>query len=359
MAPEEIDQLLKPMKHAFCLPGGGAKAAVQCGAINRCLELGVEGDLFVSTSGGSTNAAMASMRKYEKLNQFWKQTGDTAGKFIFESYLAELNNGTVRANVAAIRDILSAGLNFGDKIGLITKKGQKRFIDKIINNAKGIDHLLDNSPLRETLIAEVHMADMKADFYPNFVSLYDGQLHCYHHTLFKDDYNLALAVLASTAIPGICAPIPEIHLADGTVIFDCCDGGLRASSPFSTTIQLTDPAYSWAVWAIDNNSVKQQLNKSKKNLITQAGGSVDIMLNDGLGREIKMTKKINEWALKYPEFRAGEGIKIPKILHIEAPLDADGNPLLGSTMDFREEWIKKRMSIGYESVNMYFDQLPA
>ncbi|MCF0059919.1 patatin-like phospholipase family protein [Dyadobacter chenwenxiniae] len=355
----EITEPKRALKHAFCLPGGGAKAAVQLGAINRCLELGVEGSLYVTTSGGSPNGAMAAMRKYDELNAFWRQTGDTAGRFIFESYLAQLQDGTVRANVAAIRDILAAGLNFGDKIGLITKKGQRSFIDKIINNAKGIDHLLDNAPLKETLLAQVRMADMKADFYPTFVSLYDGQLHCYHHSLFKDDRNLALAVLASTSIPGVCAPVPEIHLADGTVIYDCVDGGLRASSPFSLTIQHIDPAYDWAAWAIDNNSVNQQLNKSKKNLVTQAGGSVDIMLNDGLGREIKMTKKINEWALKYPEFRAAEGIKVAKILHIEAPLDAEGYPLLGSTMDFRSEWIDKRIAIGYESVNEFFKLVAA
>lgn len=354
---EEIQSAPIPYKHAFCLPGGGAKAAVQVGAINRALELGVEGSLFVSTSGGAPNGVMAAMRKYDLLNDFWKQTGDTAGSFIFEAYLAQLQDGTVRANVGAIRDILAAGLNFGDKIGLITKKGQKKFIDKVINNAKGIDHLLDNAPLRETLLANVRMADMKADFYPTFVSLYDGALYCPHYSLFKDDYNLALAVLASTSIPGICAPVPEIHMADGTVIFDCADGGLRASSPMSLTMQFIDPAYQWAVWAIDNNSVKQQLNKSRKNLLTQAAASVDIMLNDGLGREIKMTKKINEWALKYPEFRAGEGIKVAKILHIEAPLAEDGTPLLGSTMDFRAGWIQKRKSIGYEAVNSFFETL--
>lgn len=354
---EEITE--QPLKHAFCLPGGGAKAAVQLGAINRCLELGVEGSLYVTTSGGSPNGVMAAMRKYDELNAFWKQTGDTAGGFIFASYLAQLQDGTVKANVAAIRDILAAGLNFGDKIGLITKKGQRKFIDKIINNVKGIDHLLDNAPLRETLISQVRMADMKADFYPTFVSLYDGSLYSPHYSLFKDDYNLALAVLASTSIPGVCAPVPEIHMADGTVIYDCADGGLRASSPFSLTIQHIDPAYQWAVWAIDNNSVKQQLNKSRKNLLTQAAASVDIMLNDGLGRELKMTKKINEWALKYPEFRAGEGIKVAKLLHIEAPLNEEGYPLLGSTMDFRSEWIDKRVAIGYESVNSFFEMIAA
>jgi len=350
----EITESQRPLKHAFCLPGGGAKGAVQLGAINRCLDLGIEGELFVTTSVGSPNGVMAAMRKYEALNQFWKQTGDTAGRFIFEAYLAELKDGIVKANVAAIRDILTSGLNFGDKIGLVTKKGQRRFLDKIINNVKGIDHLLDNAPLKETLLNHVRMSDMKADYYPTFVSLYDGALYSPHYSLFKDDYNFAMAVLASTSIPGVCAPVPEIHMADGTVIFDCADGGLRASSPMSLTIQHIDPAFDWAVWAIDNNSVKQQLNKTHKNLMTQAGASVDIMLNDGLGREVKMTKKINEWALKYPEFRAGEGIKVAKILHIEAPLSEDGEPLLGSTMDFRSEWINKRIAIGYQSVNEFF-----
>lgn len=355
MQLSEITEAPRTLKHAFCLPGGGAKGAVQLGAINRALELGVEADLFVTTSVGSPNGVMAAMRKYDLLNQFWKQTGDTAGRFIFEAYLALLQDGTLRANVSEIRDILAAGLNFGDKLGLITKKGQRRFIDKVINNAKGIDHLIDNAPLRETLLNNVRMADMKADYYPTFVSLYDGALYCPHYSQFKDDHNFALAVLASTSIPGVCAPVPEIHLADGTVIFDCADGGLRASSPMSLTMQHIDPVYDWAVWAVDCNSVKQQINKSRKNLITQAGASIDIMLNDGLGREIKMTKKINEWALKYPEFRTGEGIKVAKILHIEAPLAEDGTPMLGTTLDFRQDWIKKRVDIGYAAVDQFFN----
>jgi len=351
------DQLFQRTRHAFCLPGGGAKGAVQTGAINRCLELGVEADMVFATSAGSLNGIMVAMRKYELLNELWEQTGNTAGRFIFESYLAELHDGTVRANVSEIRNILSAGLNFGDKIGLITKKGQKKFLQKIVDNAKGIDHLLDNSPLRETLLKHVRMEDVKVPFSCTLVSLYDGALYTVPHTRFKDSTNLALGVLASTSIPGICAPVQEIHLADGTVIFDAVDGGLRSSSPLPQCMSAIPAEDDWVVWGFNCNSITQQLNKTRKNLLTQAGASVDIMLNDGFARDVKMSTKINEWAMKYPEFREGEGIKVARIFNIEAPLDEEGNPLLGSTMDFRQEWIKKRMAIGYESVNMYFEQL--
>ena len=115
----------------------------------------------------------------------------------------------------------------------------------------------------------------------------------------------------------------------------------------------------WAAWAFNCNNVKQQLNKSRKNLLTQAGASVDIMLNSGLDRDIKMTEKINKWALADPEWARRNNVKYATIFNIEAPLDKDGNPLLGSTMDFREAENRRRMAIGYESVGYYFDQLAA
>jgi NTE family protein len=365
MAPEEYVQtietkadLVKPKtKHAYCLPGGGSKGATQLGSIQALSDHGIEPDMIFCTSAGSLTGVMKAMGKTKELRELWEESGATGGKSIFADYLGRLEDGKLKANVEAIRDLITEGIGFGDKLGLITKKGQKKFLQKIVDNFKNIDHILDNTPLLNTLKEHVRMEDIKIPYSSTLVSLYDGALYTIPHTAYKNNDNFALGVLASTAIPGVCAPIKEIHLADGTVIFDAVDGGLRSSSPLPQMMNAIDFDHNWVAWAFNCNSINQQLNKSRKNLITQAGAAVDIMLNDGLGRDIKTTKKINQWAMDDPEWARRNGVKFATIFNVEAPLDEEGNPLLGSTLDFRTEWFNKRYELGYAAVKEYIDQL--
>lgn len=344
------------MKIGLVLPGGGAKGAVQVGAIKAMFKNGVLPDKASTTSVGSLNGAMICQNKFQLLFDLWDETGRTSGSTISKTYLAEFRNGTLYPNVDQLKSILTRGIGFGDKIGLITKNGQAKFIRKIIENGKSIDKIMDNSPLFEILSKNVRKEDYVCDQMLTLVSLWDGSLYTLTQNDFATNHDLALGILASSSMPGIWAPVPEIKLADGTVIFDAVDGGLRSSSPLPQMMASLDRANPWEVFAINPNSIHQTANKSKKNLITQAGASIDIMLNEGLQRDIKMTNKINGWAKDNPEWALANGVIYAPIHNIEAPLDKYGNPLLGKTLDFRHEWIQKRIEIGYDSMMRFLNQ---
>ena len=343
------------IKRGLVLPGGGAKCAVQVGGIKALFKNGIGIDKVSSTSGGSLNGAMLCQGKYQLLFDLWDETGRTSGSTISKTYLAEFKDGSLAPNIEQLKSILTYGINFGDKIGLITKKGQAKFIHKVIENGKSIDKLMDNSPLFGILEQNVKKADYLIDQHITLVSLYDGALYTLTQNSFLTDHDLHLGLLASSSMPGIWAPIPEIKLADGTSIFDAVDGGLRSSSPLPQMMAALDRECPWEVDAINPNSIHQMINKTKKNLITQAGSSIDIMLNEGLQRDIKITKRINGWALDDPAWALRNGIIYAPINNIEAPLDKEGNPLLGKTLDFRSEWIQKRISIGYDSMMRHLD----
>lgn len=338
------------MKTGLVLPGGGAKGAVQVGGIKAMLQNGILPDKVSSTSVGSLNASMLCQGKYQLLFDLWDETGRTSGATISKTYLAEFKNGTLYPNVDQLKSILTHGIGFGDKLGLITKSGQRKFIQKVIENGKSIDKIMDNSPLFEILSANVRKQDYVCDQMLTLVSLYDGSLYTLTQNDFATDHDLALGILASSSMPGIWAPIPEIKLADGTVIFDAVDGGLRSSSPLPQMMASLNRENPWQVFAINPNSVHQTANKTKKNLITQAAASIDIMLNEGLQRDIKMSNKINGWAKEDPAWALRNGVIYAPIHNIEAPLDKEGNPLLGKTLDFRPEWIQKRIALGYDAM---------
>lgn len=343
------------MKHAFCFPGGGFKSAVQAGFVkNIVMKRRIYPSLVVGTSGGALVGALTAMGKYDLLLDLYKVVGSTEGSAIFKPYLVGISGGKMKPVTENIRNILTDGITFRDKISLVTKSGQQNFIKKVIENGKSVNQLLDNSPLEELLKTHVRKADFKCDFYMTLVSLYDGSLYTVRHDGFATDDDLAMAILASSSMPGICDAVETITLADGRVIRDASDGGIRASSPIPYVYQNIDRSDDWTVWSMNSNSIKQMVNGAKKNIVVQAAASIDIMLNNGLDKDVSMTKKINEWALADPEWALRNNIIYAKLNNIEVPLGPDGDSLLGSTLDARKEWIDKRISIGYDLVDSYF-----
>jgi NTE family protein len=347
------------IKTGLVLPGGGAKCAVQVGGIKALIENGVTIDKISSTSGGSLNGALLAQGKTQLLYDLWDETGRTSGSTISKTYLAEFKDGSLGPNVENLREILTYGIKLKDKIGLITKDGQRNFIRKIIENGKSIDKIMDNSPLFDTLSRNVTKAEYLIDQHITLVSLYDGALYTLTQNDFATDHDLHLGLLASSSMPGVWAPIPEIKLASGAIIYDAVDGGLRSSSPLPQMMAAIDMESTWEVFAVNPNSINQMINKTKKNLITQAGSSIDIMLNEGLQRDIKQTLKWNEVALECPEYALKRNLKYAPIHNIEAPMDKDGYPLLGKTLDFRAEAIQKRIDLGYTSMMKHFDSIAA
>lgn len=346
-------EAIRRSNHALVLPGGGAKCSVQAGAYKGMRKAGIKPTKVFGTSGGGLNASLIAQGKEALMYKMWDDVGRSSGSLISAAYLAEFHEGTLRPNVDAIMDILTHGINFWDKVGLVRKEGRTKFVKKIIENGKSIDKVMDNSPLKDILVKNVKKDHFEMEFGFTLVSLYDGSLYTLNQNSFIDDYNLALGVLASSSMPGVWAPIPEIVLADGSVIRDAVDGGLRSSSPLPQAMSSLTFDDDWFVWAINPNTIQQMINSSKKNIIVQAASCIDIMLNEGLQRDIKMTEKINKWALDDPAWAIRNNVKYATIFNIEAPVDLNGNPLLGKTLDFRKEAIDKRIAIGEQSVLNY------
>jgi len=103
-------------------------------------------------------------------------------------------------------------------------------------------------------------------------------------------------------MPVILRPILNIQLKDGSYIYSSCDGGIRANTPIKSSFRNIDTSFDWTIWAINLNSVYQPLNKEPKNLVNQAGLTIDALLNQNFTNDLKMSEKINSWALKYKDF---------------------------------------------------------
>lgn len=351
------DAIITEYLHAFTFPGGGFKGAGQIGFIQRMLELGIEPSMTFGTSVGTLHAGFCAMRKYDLLYKLWDEVGKTNGAIITKAYLGKIVDGSVVPDIDKIEEVLTRHITLGNKIGLVTAAGRRKVIKKIAANFQEIDKVMDNAPLHELLKEHVRMADFKCDFWFTFVSLHDNQLYKASHRMFKDDKNLQLGMLASTGMPGVWAPVPKIEMADGTVIRDCVDGGLRMSSPVSLAFQKINKDMPWKVWVPNLNAEQQPKNEAKKGLIVQAGSSIDIMLNNNITRDIKDSEKWNDVALKCPEYAAENGLIHAQLYNILAPVDEFGNSLFGRTLDPSPEMIAKRIKLGYESVNQYFPNL--
>lgn len=348
------ENIIQNNLHAWVFPGGGFKGAGQAGFIKRSLELGIQPSATFGTSVGTLHAGFCAMGKYDMIFDLWDKVGKGNGDIITTGYLADIRDGNVVPNIEKIEDILTQHITLGNKIGLITKAGRKKVIKKVSDNFQGIDKVMDNTPLKNLLLEHVRVEDFKMDFWFTIVSLYDGALKVVNQKSFKDDHNLALGMLASTSMPGVWAPVPVIELADGTVLRDCVDGGLRASSPVAVAFSKLQRGIQWKIWVSNPNSVNQRINEAKKNIVVQAAASIDIMLNEGISRDMRQADKWNQVALECPEYALKHDLLHAELFNIEAPLDADGNSLYGRTLDPSPEMIAKRIQLGYESLSLYF-----
>jgi len=343
------------MKHVLVNPGGGFRGAVQVGAIKSFLSRNIEPVLLTSTSVGTLNSALISMKKYDLLFDLWDKVGDGNGDIITKGYLAQLKDGGVQIDADKIEDVLLSGVDVFDKIRLLTKKGRSGFIKRVGKNFNEIESVMDNSPLQELLLQHVKESEFQIPMFFTLVSLRDGSLYNLSHKSFKTDKDLALALTASSTIPFLWKPIEKIQLKDGSYIYDAVDGGLRSSSPLALAYANITTSFDHIVWAMNCNTIKQTIDEGKKNLIKQAGLSIDILLNEGFSRDIRATTKWNDIAFKYENVRIGEKIVYAQLNNVEVETDELGNSVLGKTLDPSKEWIEKRIKIGFESVEKYFN----
>lgn len=250
-------------KYALVLSGGGFKGAFQLGVLNYLKEhwTAITGeqklhfDIIAGVSVGSLNGCMLSMNKLHELNNLWDMIAEHGVEEVYTSDIIDTTN----------RDELNIQLNYEHlkqrffpdfqlKIGfwqainlLLFKKKREPFFKKLIASLaqeaggyfKQFKSLASNLPLFEKLNTLVQLEAIQSDtkFYSGFVSLEDGTYHSTVHTDFAANEEFVKAILASTAMPIVWEPVPEIKTRDNTYR-QSVDGGLVNVNPLGEVIGL-------------------------------------------------------------------------------------------------------------------------
>jgi NTE family protein len=173
---------------AFVLAGGGSLGAVQAGMLLELIAAGVRPDLIVGVSAGAVNGAFLafdpSPSMVERIAELWRRM--------------------------STREVL--GLSWRSLLGVIGLRGY-------VADARGLKVLLDRElPYRDFSAAQVPLHIVAAD-------------EASGAEVLLSSGSVAEAVLASTAIPGIFAPV----LIAGRRLVD---GAVAAGTPIATAARL-------------------------------------------------------------------------------------------------------------------------
>ena len=192
MSPDELRSLPRPL--AFVLPGGGALGGYQVGVLRALAEHEIVPDLLVGVSAGAVNAALFSwstkgpddlLDGVRRVERVWRQ--------IRRRDLLRLHPGRIALALA------------GRMPSALDNRHGRAFLRRHLGA-----RLLEQAPIRLALVA-TDLANGEA------IALTEG--------------DTALAVLASTAFPGV---YPPVVIGDRTLV----DGGVVADIPLDLTASL-------------------------------------------------------------------------------------------------------------------------
>jgi NTE family protein len=187
MTPEQVALLPRPL--AFVLPGGGALGSYQVGVLRALTHAGIEPDLLIGVSAGAVNAALFA----------WNSGAD--GLLRMEA----IWRGIRRRDLMRVHPGRMALAFAGRRPSFLDNRHGHSFLQRHLGN-----RLVEHSPIRLALVA---------------TDLTTGAAVPILHG------NAALAVLASTAFPGV---YPPVELDGRTLI----DGGVVADVPLDVALEL-------------------------------------------------------------------------------------------------------------------------
>jgi NTE family protein len=313
------------MKRALVLSGGGAKGAFQFGAIRYIESVvktenpGYNFDIIAGVSVGSLNGVMLAMNKYDELEKLW----DT------------ITNEDVYTGSLKLLPV----------------------IFRVIFNKKSA---LGNKPLGKLIDKYVRLEDVDSsrhDYRFGVVSLVTGEYSSLKASDFGDNTNFRKAILASTAMPVIWKPVEKIKLSDNSKTEDklnyteLVDGGLRNVSPLGDIIDLNPDE----IIIINCSSEKEKTETdSAGNLIKIAKRSLtEIAINEIFRSDIRQFLDINAIIKQLPDGvvvkkQKGGPYKYFNSILIEPDED------MGDSLDFSQNEIQKRISIGYDTAKKVF-----
>jgi NTE family protein len=280
---------------ALVLSGGGAKGAYQVGAEKYAREVkGYHWDVIAGVSVGALNASLLAMEAYDRLYDVW----------------STLSNDQVYT-------------------GGITSL----FVAKV---ALGARSFYDNAPLWDLIQREIRPSQMKAKLKVGTVSLTTGEYVEYTN----DDPNLCQAILASTVMPIIWAPV-DVSPDQPSLV----DGGVRNVSPVGDVLDENPDE----IVIINCQPPQAEKLEAPPSSITHIGlRTLEIMLNQLLRSALREFTKLNaivrEAASKGIVLHGlqGEALKYydTKIIEPQTPL--------GDTLDFSQAAIQHSLRAGWE-----------
>jgi len=309
------------MKRALVLSGGGAKGAFELGALEYIREKKptfFDFSIIAGVSVGSLNAVMLAQNKFAELQKLW----------------TEIANDKVYTGSMP--------------------KGIFEYLWLVIRILFGARSILGIKPLSQQLENYVNLAEVRADYRCGFVSLVTGEyVPCKHTDFGNDNENFRKAILASSTMPVIWAPVDEIKVITG-IYRQLIDGGARNVSPLKDVI-------------IDNPDEIIIINCSTKNLREDAEAGktifriakrslIDITINEIFRGDIEEFVKTNEIVKQCEEkgfsiYRDGdrtERYKYFNAIIIEPERD------LGNNLDFSQESVKERRKLGWNAAEAAF-----
>ena len=381
---------MKKQKFALVLSGGGFKGAFQVGALNYLRENWnqifpeagpMHFDIIAGVSVGALNGVMLAMNKEKELNELWELIARNGVEEVYTSPFIDTKAQGEEPKFSFNAEVLKeqflpdfqvkAKLLDGVKM-LFSKKARQKFIEKTMEDAASsigshianFRNIADNTPLYEKLKKTVDReAITDCQYFCGFVSLDDGAYSSVSSERFIDNKDLIKGILASTAIPIVWNPVPDIRTADKR-IRNSVDGGIRNNSPLGDVIRAIedDPEdnveYTVVIINCGTGSIREQ-DFSRSNIFEIALRSLEeITLSEIFNNDIKHFMRINELVCQ----AKAAGVEVFKeqdcpLQEFKSLLIQPADDILGNMLCANEALIRLRMKHGRqkaeEAVNAF------
>lgn len=375
----------KKRKFALALSGGGFLGAVQVGAINYIKEnwqkltgltTPMKFDIIAGESVGSINGSMVATNQLQLLTELWLKKIAKYG--VSEIYTSDFIDTQDKGDKLKMKlDLvnlqkrllpdLKIDVSFFEKIGSVfSKQKRKQVIEKIIKNvqeqlASGINNfksIADNSPLKNKLTQYLSKDKFDTEFICGFVSLDSGNYNSVTHTEFVSDEDLVNGILASTSIPIVWNPVPQVNYKKENNLISSnsnVDGGVINISPLGDVVNRiqNDKESEYTIIVINcHNGKNLQKDFSDKNIAQIAERSLyeiafaEIFRND-VSHFLKinnLVKQAKAWDYEIELYNDGKELKEYNTIIIQPEDDVD----LGNSLVANEKLIVDRYKHGWK-----------
>lgn len=387
---------MRKTKYALVLSGGGFKGAFQLGVLNYLKEhwtsitgeKSIQFDIIAGVSVGSLNGCLLAMNKLHELNTFWDLVAENGMEEIYTSGIIDTSNREELKMKLDYDTVKSKFFpNFQLRIGLwkalgllFFKKRRDPFFRSVVmsvakeagENFKHFKSLASNEPLLKKLKNIIRLEDIRPDtkFYSGFVSLEDGSYHCTVNSDFDSNEDFVKAILASTAMPIVWEPVPEIKAKD-RVFHQSVDGGVVNVNPLGDVIALInddpEPDVEYQIFIVNCNtgSVEPDLKAKDYNIGQIALRALDeITIAEVFRNDLEFFIRVNDMVLQsgdqplydfdfVKKERSKKQLKAFRYALID-PLPG----VLGNTLVANRQLIEKRIKHGWDRAAAAFAEQP-